>query len=85
MDYYAKWYSGRPTTRPASGWVGWPCGKGGEKQSEEAMTGPPVMQVRHICRAAKTGAWLMVLPSTVNRTGMGPQEWRNALFLRYGL
>ena len=57
----------------------------GEKQSEEALTGASVLQARHICRAAKTGAWLMVLPSTVNRTDMGPQEWRNALFLRYGL
>ena len=36
-------------------------------------------------RAAKTGAWLTVLPSTVNGTEMGSQEWRDALFLRYGL
>ena len=36
-------------------------------------------------RAAKTGAWLMVLPSTVNGTELGGQEWRDALFLRYGL
>ena len=36
-------------------------------------------------RAAKTGAWLMVLPSTVNGTELGAQEWRDALFLWYGL
>ena len=31
------------------------------------------------------GAWLTVLPSTVNGTELGAQEWRDALFLRYGL
>ena len=36
-------------------------------------------------RAAKTGAWLAVLPSTVNGTELRAQEWRDALFLRYGL
>ena len=30
-------------------------------------------------------AWLTVLPSTVNGTELGAQEWRDALFLRYGL
>ena len=36
-------------------------------------------------RAAKTGAWLAVLPSTVNGTELGAQEWQEALFQRYGL
>ena len=27
----------------------------------------------------------MVLPSTVNGTELGAQEWRDILFLRYGL
>ena len=36
-------------------------------------------------RATKTGAWLTVQPSKVNGTELGEQEWRNALFLRYGL
>ena len=35
-------------------------------------------------RATKTGAWLTLLPSTVNGTEMGAQEWRDALFLKYG-
>ena len=35
--------------------------------------------------ATKTGAWLTVLPSTVNGTELRAQEWRDALFLRYGL
>ena len=42
----------------------------------------------HACRlrrAAKTGAWHKVLPSTVNGTELGSQEWRDVLFLRYGL
>ena len=33
----------------------------------------------------KDRAWLTVLPSTVNGTELGVQEWRDALFLRYGL
>ena len=36
-------------------------------------------------RSAKTGAWITVLLSTVNETEMGAQEWRDSLFLRYGL
>ena len=29
--------------------------------------------------------WLTVLPSTVNGTELGDQEWRGAIYLRYGL
>ena len=36
-------------------------------------------------RAAKTRSWITVLPSTVNGTELGAQEWRDAFFLRYGL
>ena len=36
-------------------------------------------------RAANTGAWLTVLPSAVNGTELGAQEWRDTLFLRYEL
>ena len=36
-------------------------------------------------RAEKTGAWLTVLRYTVNGKELGPQEWRDVLFLRYGL
>ena len=36
-------------------------------------------------QAAKTGAWLTVLLSTVNGTELGAQEWLEALLLRYGL
>ena len=56
---------------------------------EEALTtaleGVPVLHARRLRRVAKTGAWLTVQPSTVNGTELGAQEWRDALFLRYGL
>ena len=61
----------------------------GDKRAEEALTaaleGVPVLQAHQMRRAAKTRAWLTVLPSTFNGTELGPQEWRDALFMRYGL
>ena len=61
----------------------------GQIQLEEALTAKleeaPVLHARRLQRAAKNGAWLTVKPSTVNRTDLGDQEWRDALFLRYGL
>ena len=33
----------------------------------------------------RTGAWLSMLPSTVNGTELGAQEWRDFLFLGYGI
>ena len=32
-----------------------------------------------------TGAWLLVSPSTVNRTKLGVPDWREPLFLCYGI
>ena len=49
------------------------------------MEGAPVLHARQLRQATKTGAWLTVQPSTFNRTELGAQEWRDALFLRYGL
>ena len=61
----------------------------GESRAEEMLTaaleGGALLHARRMQRAAKTGAWLTVLPSTVKKTEMGAQEWRNALFLWYGL
>ena len=63
--------------------------KRGEIRAEEALTAAmerdPVLQARRMQRAANTRAWLTVLPSTVNGTELGAQEWRDTLFLRYGL
>ena len=50
-----------------------------------ALEGAPVQQARRMRRAEKTGAWITVLLSTVNGTELGAQEWRDALFLRYGM
>ena len=49
------------------------------------MEGAPVLHARRLQRAAKTRAWITVQPSTLNGTELGAQEWRDALFLRYGL
>ena len=56
-----------------------------EAELTSALEGAPVLQAHRMRRAAKTGDWLTVLPYTINGTEMGPQEWRDALFLRYGL
>ena len=49
----------------------------GDQRAEEALTaaleGAPVMQARRMQRAAKTGAWLTVMLSTVNGTELGAQ------------
>ena len=46
-----------------------------EQRAEAALTasleGAPVLQARQMRRAAKTGAWITVLPSTVNGTELG--------------
>ena len=61
----------------------------GQIRAEEALTaaleGSPVLHACCLRRSEKTGAWLTVQPFTVNRTELGDQEWRDALFLRYGL
>ena len=36
-------------------------------------------------RIQQTVAWMLVLPSTVSWTELGAQEWRDYLFLRYGI
>ncbi len=39
---------------------------------------------RTIARRQETGAWLSVLPSTVNGTELSAKEFRDALTMRYG-
>ena len=57
----------------------------GQSREEEALTsapeGAPVLHACRMQRAAKTGAWITVLLSTANGTKLGPQEWRDSLFL----
>ena len=61
----------------------------GHIRAEEALTttleGAPVLYTCCLQRARNTGAWITVQPSTVNGTNLGAHEWRDALFLRYGL
>ena len=61
----------------------------GQSWAEEVLTaaleGAPVLHACRMRRTAKTGAWLTVLPSTVNGTKLEAQEWSDALFLRYGM
>ncbi len=45
----------------------------------------PDGQSRTIRRGEQTGAWLSVLPSTVNGTELSAQEFRDALLMRYGI
>ena len=52
---------------------------------EATITGDPEVVTRRLRRSTKTGAWMMVHPSTVNGTELGAQEWRDAAFLCYGL
>ena len=61
----------------------------GQIQAEKALTaaleGTLVLHARRLQRATKTGAWLTLMPSTVNGTELVAEEWRDALFLRYGM
>ena len=61
----------------------------GQIRAEEALTatleGALVLHARRLRRATKTRACLTVQPSTVNVTELVAQEWRDALFLWYGL
>ena len=63
--------------------------RSGHIQAVEALTAAlelaPVLHSGLLRRATKTSDWLTVQPSTVNETELGGQEWRDALFLRYGL
>ena len=56
-----------------------------EEALAETLAISPVQDARQLRQATKTGAWLKMQPSTVNRTELGVQEWKYALFLRYSL
>ena len=52
---------------------------------EATIARAPAFVTRRLLGATKNRAWLTVQPSTVNGTGLGAQEWRDAAFLHYGL
>ena len=49
------------------------------------MAESPALDTCQLRQVTKTGAWLSMLPSTVNRTEMGDQDWRYVLFICYGI
>ena len=49
---------------------------------ETTIAKDPELVTRRLGRATKTGAWLTVQPSTVNRKEL---EWQDVTFLCYGL
>ena len=52
------------------------------EKSRAAPLNPDALRMERIQRA---GAWLLVLPSTINGTELRAQEWKNYLFLCYGI
>ena len=52
---------------------------------EKTLVGAPVQGARQLRWEMKTRAWLAVHPSIVNGTELGEEEWRDTIFLRYGL
>ena len=56
-----------------------------EEALAETLEGAAVHVTRHLRQATKTGKWMMVQSSTVNRMELGAQYWLDALFLQYGL
>ena len=49
------------------------------------MEAAPALDTRQLRWGTKLGAWITMLPSTVNGTYLGDQEWRNSLFLQYDI
>ena len=56
-----------------------------EEALVEALSGAAVQGAHLLQQETKKVAWMVMQPSTVNGTGLGAQEWRDALFLWYGL
>ena len=56
-----------------------------EESLAATIAGARVQGVCQLQRATNTRAWLTVQLSTANGTELGDQEWRDVLFLRYGL
>ena len=51
----------------------------------EALTAALKIDVRRLGWIQRTGAWLSLLSSTFNDTELGVQEWRDSLFVGYGI
>ena len=51
----------------------------------EAQSATSNPDAQNLGRIQRTGAWLSMLPSIINGMELGVQEWRDYLFLRYGI
>jgi hypothetical protein len=56
-----------------------------EQKLGAVLSDLPADRGRTIKRGQQTGAWLSALPSTVNRTDLSAQEFRDAITIRYGI
>ena len=56
-----------------------------QKKLDKILQELPDGRRRTITRGQKTGAWISVLPSTINGTELSSQEFRDALYMRYGI
>ena len=56
-----------------------------QAELDKYMSAAPDMEARLLKRGTKMELWLTMLPSTVNGTELGYQEFLYALFLRYGV
>jgi hypothetical protein len=54
-------------------------------EMESILRTIPKGESRTIRRGRETGAWLSILPSTVNGTELSAQEFRDAISMRYGI
>jgi hypothetical protein len=54
-----------------------------DKELSSILAPLPCHTIRHLKTSTETGAWLSVMPSTVNRTELSAQEFRNKLLIRY--
>ena len=61
--------------------ISWRHTKAVETSLGEAWVAASTEDTHHMGRIMRTGALLSVLPSTVNETELGAQEWRDSLFL----
>ena len=65
--------------------IRWRNAKAAETALGEAWDAASTEDARHMGQTTRTGAWLSEILSTVNRTELGAQEWRDSLFLSYGI
>ena len=56
-----------------------------EMEMKECQADASMVDARQMGHITQTGAWISVLPFTINVTELRAQEWRESLFLPYGI